>query len=167
MSRLNWDALGADWTLTYNANIGEKPFYGLPMVNSPQTEVTITGIIQPMLLTCLEDYEQIVEWFDTRTKLVRCPVFYRAPVEYEGKTSYYDPLTKAIRWINSPYRFFGGYYVGSNANLSWDVLNPALPVEWKVDIRPLENGLPFVLPKKSLPIQIGAIPFYVKSRSNF
>jgi hypothetical protein len=164
-NRLNWDNLGANWTLSYNPNIIERPFHGRPWVSTPQTEVTITGVIQPMILTCVEDYEQLVNWFTTRSKLVRCPVFYRAPVTYEGKTSFYDADTLSIRWNDSPYRFSGGYYTGSNANpTSYKVIDPNQPVEWKVDIRPLENGIPFVQPGLKLPIQIGAIPFYVKPR---
>ena len=135
------------------------------MVNSPQTEVTITGVIQPMLITCRDDYQELLDWFTTRSKLVRCPLFYRAPVSFEGKTSFYDSATVSIRWNDSPYRFSGCYYVGSNAS-SYRVINPSLPVEWKLDIRPLENGLPFVSPKDKLPIQIGAIPFYVKPKRN-
>lgn len=162
-NRLNWDNLGADWTLSYNPNIIERPFHGRPIVNSPQTEVTITGVIQPMTLTCVEDYEEILEWFTTRSKLVRCPVFYRAPITYEGFTSFYDPVTESIRWNNSPYRFSGGYYSGVNA-IDGYVINPSAPVEWKLDIRPLENGLPFVKPAAKSLIQVGAIPFYVKPK---
>jgi hypothetical protein len=162
-NRLNWDAIGANWTLSYNPNVIERPFHGRPIVSTPQTEVTISGIIQPMLLTCREDFQELVTWFTERTKLVRCPVFYRAPVSYEGKVSYYDALSTSVRWVGSPYQFSGGYYVGANST-SFNVLNPADPVEWKVDIRPLENGIPYVAPGAKLPIQVGAIPFYVKPR---
>lgn len=162
-NRLNWDRVGANWTLSYNPNVIERPFHGKPIVNTPQTEVTITGVIQPMILTCKEDYQQLVNWFKDRTKLVICPVFYRAPVTYEGKVSYYDPGTDSIRWVDSPYRFSGGYYFGANTS-GGAVINPSLPVQWKVDIRPLENGIPFVDPAANLPVQVGAIPFYVKPK---
>jgi hypothetical protein len=166
MSRLNWDSLPADWTFTYNANIIERPYKGRPWVNAPQTEVSITGVIQPMVLECQEDWDSLVAWFDTRSKLVTCPLFYRAPITFEGVTSVYNATTTAINWTGTPYEFSGSYYVGANADVAYGVINPLDPVEWKVDIRPLENGIPFVQPKAGMPYQVGAIPFYVKTRKD-
>lgn len=164
MARLNWDALGSDWTLSYQPQLIQRPFSGKPLITISQTEVSIKGTFQPMELLCIEDADSIDQWFRDGERLIRCPAFYRSPISWEGKTSYYDKYFKCIRWVNSPYSFSGGYYVGSNADSNFNVINPDLPVEWKVKIAPVNRGYKFHQPSVSQPYSVAAIEFTVLPR---
>ncbi len=164
MSKLNWDTVGADWSFSYNPQILEKPFSGKVLVTCAQTEPTIRGTIQPLTLTCQEDIDSLEQWFEDGERLVRCPLFYRAPVTVDGFTSYYDNNFKCIRWTNSPYSFSGGYYVGANADSSFNVINPSAPVEWKVKIAPVNRGYRKYQPKRGQPLVTDAIEFTVLPR---
>jgi hypothetical protein len=164
MGRLNWDALGIEWTFDYRANTFVKPYNGETLLNCPQDEVVITGVVQPMIITCESDYQEINLWFETETKLITCPTFYRAPVTILDVTSIYNHSNKSISWEDTPYKFTGVYFTGSNSNSNYNVLNPLLPVEWKVDICPTERTFSYHQPSLENPVFIEAIPFFVRPR---
>jgi hypothetical protein len=117
-----------------------------------------------MTLSCQEDIDSLDNFFLVGEKLIRCPIFYQCPTIIEDVTSYYHAPTKSIRWLNSPYSFSGGYYVGTNADSNFNVINPLLPVEWKVKIIPNERGYEYLQFNKNAKRQCGAIPFKVLNR---
>jgi hypothetical protein len=164
MGYLNWDNLPIKWSSTYGGTINKRVFSGDPVVNCSSTEPILSGIIQPMTLTCQEDVDSLDSFFLAGEKLIRCPIFYQAPITIEDVTSYYHAATKSIRWTNSPYSFSGGYYVGANADSSFNVINSSLPVEWKVKIVPLDRGYEYTQTKSGQKRQCGAIPFRVLAR---
>lgn len=145
--------------------VNKRVFSGEVLITNSSTEPILSGVIQPMTLKCQEDIDSLNEWFETGSKLIRCPIFYQAPITIEDVTSYYDPVSKSIRWVDTPYSFSGGWYVGSNADSLFNVINPALPVEWKVEIVPNERGYEYTQSKKGSHKQIGAIAFKVLGRS--
>jgi hypothetical protein len=162
--KMNWDKLSIEWSFDYRANINEKPYIGECVLSCPQNEITITGIIQPLTLFCQEDFNEIWNWFNLGSKLVFCPFLYRCPISFDGETSIYDPTLKLIKWINSPYQFSGGYYVGSNADLNYNVIDPNLPIQFKLDICPIEREIGYYQPSIKNPIQLDPIPFFVRPR---
>ncbi len=163
MARLNWDSLHCEWKFDYGGVLNPHKFTGSSYITSKYTEAVWSGIIQPMVLECEEDKDSLYDWFETGSKLVRCPVFYKAPEVIEDVTSYYDSVNKCIRWTDTPYSFSGGYYVGSNSDVNFNVVDPGLPVEWKMNIVPDNRGFEFVEAKDKL--KVGAIPFKVLPRS--
>ena len=165
MGYLNWDSLPAKWDSSYGGVVNKRVFSGDVLITNSSTEPILSGVIQPMTLKCQEDMDSLDEWFETGSKLVRCPIFYQAPITIEDVASYYDPDTKAIRWVDSPYSFTGGWYVGNNADSLFNVINPSLPVEWKVEIVPIERGYEYTQPNRNRPRQCGAIPFKILGRS--
>jgi hypothetical protein len=161
MIRLNWDSFGAEWTFDYRVNQFVRPYSEEVSLNCPQDEVVITGLMQSLTIFCEEDYQEIRTWMQTGSKLVKCPVFYRAPVEIDGVTSFYDPLRKCISWIDSPYKFSGAYYIGGNSN-NFEVVDSNLPIEWKLDICPINRELGYSQPSEKNPITLDPIPFFVR-----
>jgi hypothetical protein len=161
---INFDNIGADWTLDYGATVLTKPYSGKPYITCSSTEVAISGTIQSLVLKCQSDIDSLEQWFTDGSKLVTCPLFYTAPISFEGVDSYYDSATNSISWSDSPYSFSGGYYVGTNADSNYDVINPLLPVEFKVNIIPLERGYRYYQPSSNSPRQVDAIPFIVLPR---
>jgi hypothetical protein len=164
MGYLNWDSLPIKWSSSYGGTVHQRVFSGQPVINCSSTEPILSGIIQPMTLSCQEDMDSLDNLFLAGEKLIRCPIFYQCPIVIEDVTSYYYAPTKSIRWLNSPYSFSGGYYVGTNADSNFNVINPLLPVEWKVKIVPNERGYEFTQTKAGQKRKCGAIPFKVLNR---
>lgn len=175
MARLNWDNLGIDWNFSYLPTVIDKPYSGSPYISVASTEVIIKGTIQPMVLTCQNDVDSLSQWFRTGHRKIRCPVFFRAPLAFEGHTSYYDSVQNCIRFNTSyptssfrtPYSFFGAYYVGSNADSNFNVIDPLLPIEFKVEIAPVKKGFKYGRASKKQPMHIEAIDFVVVPRKPF
>jgi hypothetical protein len=116
------------------------------------------------VLDCQEDIDILDDWFATRSKLVFCPVFYRCPVEFNGMVSYYDDTNKCVRWENSPNSYSGAYYVGGNADSNFNVINPALPILFQLDIAPIDRGYEYTRANSNLAMEVGSINFKVRPR---
>ena len=163
--RLDWNHLHCKWTSSLGGVVKQPLYTSRPIINCKYTEPMLSGVIQPMVLHCEEDIASLDQWFATSSKLVRCPIFYRAPVIFNGSESYYDDVRKCIRWVDSIISFTGGYYTGSNADSNYNVINPNLPVEWLVDIVPDERGYRYTQASLGQGREIEAIGFKVLARS--
>jgi hypothetical protein len=162
--KVNWDCLPATWSFDYEATTNRSLFSTAVSISCKRTEPTITGVIQPMVLDCQEDIDILDDWFATKSKLVYCPVFYRCPVVFNGMTSYYDNINRCVRWENSPNSYSGGYYTGVNANNGFNVINPLLPVLFKLDICPEGRGYEYTRANSGLAMEVGSISFKVRPR---
>jgi hypothetical protein len=168
--RLDWDSLIADWDFDYQANLIKFPYSGEIHLSTPTNMCSISGTIQTLTLGCDEDFVMITNWFDRGYQYVRCPLFFRAPISYEGTRSYLDPGLQLLRWQrtnagssvleDSPYCYDTKclYFTGVNSNGGL-ALDPNQPIEWYLKIRPVERGFEYIKKKKNIPGIISPIPF--------
>jgi hypothetical protein len=170
MTKLDWDNLPADWTFSYEPEVTER-MIGTPLIQLKSSQPVIRGVIQPMTLFCREDLKEIEDWFESGSKLVRCPIFFSTLTVSEwGVQMSYNNITKSIDFSlgtnpsGSPYSFSGAYYTGANADSNFNVINPAATVEWKLAISPVETGFELDIAGENNYAQTSAIPFTVNHR---
>jgi hypothetical protein len=170
--RLDWDSLIIDWQFDYLANLVKKPFSGAVHLSTPTNMSSVTGSTQLLTLKCDEDFKLITDWFDRGYQYLRCPLFYRAPLVYEGTRSFIDFTNKVLTWERtktgatsfspSPYCFDLDwlYFIGANSNAGV-LIDPNQPVQWKLKIKPLERGFRYQKRTKTTPSTVQPIPFVV------
>ena len=76
----DWSRFGSTWNIDLHPNIIKKPYSGVPLITIPQREHEIKGTISKQVLKCQADFDELVAWFASSNKIIKCPIFDTAPI---------------------------------------------------------------------------------------